>query len=119
MWLAALVLSNVFAQLEGSAFSNNLTGGKQQAQQILNANFPSQSGSPAQVVVTTGNAFTGSANEARTSRLVDALRSLPHVSAVVSPFSPQGATQIARNGHIAYLRVQFDQQAGELAYSCY
>jgi RND superfamily putative drug exporter len=114
MWLAALVLSNVFAQLEGSAFSNNLTGGKQQAQQILNANFPSQSGSPAQVVVSTGNAFTGSANEARTSRLVDALRSLPHVSAVVSPFSPQGATQIARNGHIAYLRVQFDQQAGNL-----
>ena len=114
MWLAALVLSNVFAQLEGSAFSNNLTGGKQQAQQILNANFPSQSGSPAQVVVTTGNAFTGSANEARTSRLVDALRSLPHVSAVVSPFSPQGATQIARNGHIAYLRVQFDEQAGNL-----
>jgi RND superfamily putative drug exporter len=114
MWLAALVLSNVFAQLEGSAFSNNLTGGKQQAQQILNANFPSQSGSPAQVVVTTGNAFTGSANEARTSSLVDALRSLPHVSAVVSPFSPQGATQIARNGHIAYLRVQFDEQAGNL-----
>ena len=114
MWLAALVLSNVFAQLEGSAFSNNLTGGKQQAQQILNANFPSQSGSPAQVVVTTGSAFTGSANEARTSRLVDALRSLPHVSAVVSPFSPQGATQVARNRHIAYLRVQFDEQAGNL-----
>jgi putative drug exporter of the RND superfamily len=114
MWLAALVLSNVFAQLEGSAFSNNLTGGKQQAQQILNANFPSQSGSPAQVVVTTGTAFTGSANEAQTSRLVDALRSLPHVSAVVSPLSPQGATQIARNGHTAYLRVQFDEQAGNL-----
>jgi putative drug exporter of the RND superfamily len=114
MWLTALVLSNVFAQLEGSAFSNNLTGGKQQAQQILNANFPSQSGSPAQVVVTTGTAFTGSANAARTSRLVDALRSLPHVSAVVSPLSPQGATQIARNGRVAYLRVQFDEQAGNL-----
>ena len=114
MWLAALVLSNVFAQLEGSAFSNNLTGGKQQAQQILNANFPSQSGSPAQVVVTTGTAFTGSANEARTSSLVDALRSLPHVSAVVSPLSPEGATQISRNGHIAYVRVQFDEQAGNL-----
>ena len=114
MWLAALVLSNVFAQLEGSAFSNNLTGGKQQAQQILNANFPNQSGSPAQVVVTTGTAFTGSANAARTSRLADALRSLPHVSAVVSPLSPQGATQIAHNGHIAYLRVQFDEQAGNL-----
>ena len=71
MWLAALVLSNVFAQLDGSAFSNNLSGGKQQAQQILNANFPTQSGSPAQVVVTTGTAFTGSVRAPLRSRETD------------------------------------------------
>ncbi len=114
IWLAALVFSNVFAQLEGSAFSNNLTGGAKGAQLILDANFPNQSGSPAQVVVTTGTAFTGRANEARTSQMVRSLSSLPHVSAVVSPLSPRGAAQISRNGHIAYLNVQFDQQAGDL-----
>jgi len=114
VWLVALVASNVFAQLAGSAFSDNLTGGTQEAQQILNANFPSQSGSPAQVVVTTGTPFTDAANQARTAKLVDALRPLSHVSAVVSPFSPQGAAQISRNRHIGYVRVEFDEQAGNL-----
>jgi len=51
VWLVALIASNVFAQVAGSAFSDNLSGGTKEAQQILNANFPSQSGSPAQVVV--------------------------------------------------------------------
>ena len=114
IWLVALVASNVFAQAAGSAFSNNLTGGKQEVQQILNANFPSQAGSPAQVVVTTSAPLTDAANQARTARLSAALRTLPHVSAVVSPFSPQGAAQVSRDGHIAYVRVQFDEQAGNL-----
>ncbi len=114
IWLVALVASNVFAQMAGSAFSNNLTGGKQPVQQILNANFPNQAGSPAQVVVTTGTPFADPANRARTTRLVDALRTLPHVSAVVSPLTPAGAAQISRDGHIAYVRVQFDEEAGNL-----
>ena len=68
VWLVALVAFNVFAQAAGSAFTNNLTGGKQQVQQILNANFPTQAGSPAQVVVTTGTPFTDAANQARTTQ---------------------------------------------------
>jgi putative drug exporter of the RND superfamily len=114
IWLVALVASNVFAQMAGSAFSNNLSGGTQEVQQILSANFPSQAGSPAQVVVTTGTPFTDAANEARTARLVAALRPLSHVSAVVSPLSPAGAAQVSQDGHIAYVRVQFDEQAGNL-----
>ncbi len=90
IWLVALIATNVFAQAAGSAFSNNLTGGKQTVQQILNADFPSQAGSPAQVVITTSTPFTDPANQARTTQLVDALRRLSHVSAVVSPLSPAG-----------------------------
>ena len=80
IWLVALVATNVFAQAAGSAFTNNLTGGKQTVQQILNANFPAQAGSPAQVVITTSTPFTDPANQARTTQLVNALRRLPHVS---------------------------------------
>ncbi|MBF6557317.1 MAG: MMPL family transporter [Acidimicrobiales bacterium] len=114
VWLVALVASNVFAQMAGSAFSNNLTGGKQEVQQILDANFLNQAGSPAQVVITTTTPFSDGANRARTARLVAALRPLAHVSAAVSPFSPEGATQNSRNGHVAYVRVQFDELAGNL-----
>ena len=52
--------------------------------------------------------------EARTARLVAALTPLAHVSEVVSPFSPAGSHQISRDGHIAYVQVVFDQQAGDL-----
>jgi RND superfamily putative drug exporter len=114
IWLGALVFSNVFAQAAGSSFTNNLTGGKPDVQQILDANFPSQAGSPAQVVVTTSSPFSDPSNQARTAQLANALRPLSHVSAVVSPLSPAGAHQISRNGHIAYVQVQFNQQAGNL-----
>jgi putative drug exporter of the RND superfamily len=114
LWLVALVATNVGAQMAGSAFSNNLTGGTQTAQQILNADFPSQSGSPAQVVVSTTLPFDDPANRARTAKLAAALAPLAHVSAVVSPFAAQGAGQISRDGHIGYLRVEFDEQAGNL-----
>ena len=114
IWLGALVATNVFAQAAGSSFTNNLTGGKQTVQQILNANFPSQAGSPAQVVITTTSPFTDPANQARTTRLVNALGRQSHVSQAVSPLSPAGAHQIAPEGHIAYVAVQFNQQAGDL-----
>jgi RND superfamily putative drug exporter len=114
IWLVALVGSNGLAHVVGSNFSNNLTGGAQPVQQILNQAFPAQKGSPAQVVITTTGSVTDAAVESHTQRLVDALRPLAHVSEVVSPFSPAGAHQISRDGHIAYVQVQFDQQAGDL-----
>jgi len=113
-WIVGLIAVNVLAQSAGSNFSNNLSGGTKSAQQILNAEFPAASGSPAQVVITTSGSFTDPANQARTQRLVAALSPLAHVSAVTSPFSPLGATQISKNGHIGYIRLNFDQSAGTL-----
>jgi len=114
VWVVALVGVNVGAQALGSSFSNNLSGGTQSAQQILDNEFPAASGSPAQVVITTSAPFSDPANQQRTQQLSAALAPLAHVSAVVSPFSPQGASQISRDGHIGYIRVTFDQAAGDL-----
>jgi RND superfamily putative drug exporter len=114
IWLIALVGVNVGAQVAGSAFTNNLTSGPQPVQQILNRAFPAQSGSPAQVVITTAGPVTAPAVEARTARMAAALAPLAHVSDVVSPFTPAGAHQVSPGGHIAFLQVVFDQQAGDL-----
>jgi RND superfamily putative drug exporter len=114
LWLIALVGSNVAAQATGSNFSNNLTGGAQPVQQILNQAFPSQKGSPAEVVITTTGPVSAPAVQQRTAKLVAALIPLAHVSDVVSPFAPAGAHQISKNGHIAYVQVVFDEQAGNL-----
>ena len=114
VWLIALVGVNVGAQVAGSDFSNNLTGGKQPVQQILNQAFPDQAGSPAQVVITSPGPITAASVQARTARLVAALRPLAHVSQVTSPFTPAGTHQISPDGRIAYVQVVFDQQAGDL-----
>ena len=45
-WLVALVGANVLAQAAGSNFSNNLTGGAQPVQQILNGRFPARRAVP-------------------------------------------------------------------------
>ena len=114
IWVVALIGVNVGAQALGSNFSNNLSGGTQSAQQILNDDFPAFSGSPAQVVITTTAPFTDPANAARTEKLAAALTGLPHVAAVTSPLTPAGASQISRDGHIGFVRVNFDEAAGNL-----
>jgi len=114
IWVIGLVGVNFSAQALGSNFSNNLSGGTQSAQQILDTQFPSLSGSPAQVVIATTAPFTDPANRARTEELSAALRPLAHVSSVASPFGPLGASQISSDGHIGYVRVDFDQAAGDL-----
>jgi RND superfamily putative drug exporter len=114
IWLIALVGFNFGAQAAGSAFTNNLTGGAQPVQQILNQAFPAQAGSPAQVVITSTGPITAASVEARTAQLVAALTPLAHVSQVVSPFSRAGAHQVSGDGHIAYVQIDFDQQAGDL-----
>ncbi len=113
-WIVGLVGVNFGAQALGSNFSDNLSSGTQSAQQILNTEFPSVSGSPAQVVVTTTTPFADPSNRARTEELSATLSMLAHVSSVVSPFSSQGGDQISRGGHIGYVRVNFDEAAGNL-----
>jgi putative drug exporter of the RND superfamily len=114
LWLIGLVALNFAAHAAGSAFTNNLNGGTQPVERILNQAFPGQSGSQDQVVITTSGPVTAPSVQARTAKLVAALRPLAHVSEVVSPFSVGGAHQISRDGHIAYVQVAFDEQTGNL-----
>ncbi len=114
LWFVVLIGANVGAQAAGSNFSNNLTGGRQPVQQILDRAFPDQAGSPNQVVISTTGPISAASVQARTTQLVGALKPLAHVSEVISPFSAPGAHQISSDGHVAYVQVVFDQQAGDL-----
>ncbi len=114
LWLVALVGTNVVAHAAGRNFSNNLTGRAQPVQQILDQAFPNQKGSPAQVVITSSGPVTAASVKDQTAKMVAAITPLAHVSDVVSPFTAAGAHQISTDGHIAYVQVVFDQQAGDL-----
>lgn len=113
-WLVAVVAFNVFAHSAGSRFTNNLTMSGQPIQKVLDRAFPGQSGSQNEIVITTTGPVTAPSVESRTAVMVHAIRPLAHVSEVVSPFSPAGAHQISRDGHIAYLQLSFNESTGTL-----
>ncbi len=118
LWIGGLVAITVLAQGFGSRFQDNFSSGNspsQQVQNILAARFPQTAGTTADVVIHTAGPVTSPATVATTTKMATALRSLPHVSGVVSPFSPQATHQISAGGHIAFATVQFDQDQAAIA----
>jgi RND superfamily putative drug exporter len=98
------------AQLVGTRFENKFTSGNvpsQQALNLLQSRFPAAAGDQAQVVFKTAEPVSSASNRAAIERLAQELRGLPYVASVLSPFTPQGAFQISRDGHIAYLTLIF------------
>jgi len=109
-WIVVLVGATAAAQLIGTRFENKFTSGNvpsQQALDLLQSRFPSAAGDSAQVVLKTAAPVASGADRADIEALATRLASLPDVASVVSPFSPGGAFQVSRDGHIAYLTVNF------------
>ena len=71
-------------------------------------------GDQAQVVFHTTAPIDDPTNQAAIARLDVQIEGLPHVVGVKGPLGPSGTHQVASDGHIAYARVQFDEQAGTL-----
>ena len=112
-WIVGLVAVNVLAQSSGSNFTNNLTGGTQSAQQILEP--PSGIiGQPG----TGGRDHHGAVHRPRQPGPDRQAGRRTHAPgscvSVTSPFDPQGAVQISKDGHIGYVRINFDQSAGNV-----
>ena len=78
------------AQAAGSDFSNNLTGARNRCSRSSTGRSPTRRAVPAQVVITSTARSTRRSVQARTAKLVAALRPLAHVSEVVSPFTAGG-----------------------------
>jgi len=109
-WVAGLVVVTALSTAFPGVFLDKFGGGSTEsarAQRLLSARFPAQSGDNAQVVFETTAPVTSPSVQAAISRDLDALRGLPHVAAVRSPFDSPG--QIAPSGTIAYATVEFDQ----------
>jgi RND superfamily putative drug exporter len=110
-WIFLLVVVIGSSNALGSAFHNNFTlnnSPSHQAYLLLSQRFPNQSGDSAEVVVHTTTPVDTPANTAAIARLVDAMRTLPSVSAVRSPFAPGASRQMSADGHTAFVAVQFD-----------
>jgi RND superfamily putative drug exporter len=118
-WVALLVVVTLLSRAAGSNYSNSFTLPKTQstdAIQLLQAASPKVSGDTEQVVFQTshGVKVTDPAVMARINTMVGKLAKVPHVSKIVTPYQPQGAAHISKDGTIAFVTVTFDKQAQNL-----
>jgi RND superfamily putative drug exporter len=118
IWTVALIAALGTFRLVGSNFSNDLTlpgTPSQHAADLLARDFPSQAGDQDQIVfATSGGPVTARAARARIGPALARVARLPHVVAVTSPLSAQGAHQISSDGSTAFATVVFDHQARTL-----
>ncbi len=115
LWIVALIGITAVAQTVGTDFKNKFTAGNtpsQQAQNILAARFPSQSGDSADIVFHTATPVAD--NRAAIDEVLASVRPLPDVARVTSPFAQDGAHQIAPHDDIAFAQVQFSTDTADI-----
>jgi len=110
-WLCALALAIVVQSGTGSRYaSGTKLSGTQSAQAatLLSRAAPSAAGDTERVVIAVkqGN-VTDPQVRASVVPMLAQLTRLPKVSSVVSPYSTAGASQVGRNGKVAYATVNF------------
>ncbi len=117
-WIVALVGSFAASSAVGTNYSNSFSlkgTDSQRAVDLLKRDFPAQSGDSDQIVF---HVHSGGVAEpavrARVTPVLEQIARLPHVSGVVSPYSPAGARDVSRDGQIAFATVTFDQRANVL-----
>ncbi|MDQ1455420.1 MAG: putative drug exporter of the superfamily [Actinomycetota bacterium] len=120
LWLLAFVgLGFLGAQL-GGAYSQSfsLPGTEsQRAADVLTARFPARAGDSGQIVFAARGGVRSATVQSRVEQLLTDVSRVPEVASVASPYAKSGASQIARDGSVAYATVQFDRHEADIATS--
>ncbi|HVM65494.1 MAG TPA: MMPL family transporter [Acidimicrobiales bacterium] len=117
-WVGTLVLVGFLSKTAGGKDTTNfsLPGTEsQQAVNLLKARFPARSGDTADIVFSAPGA--GGIDAARgqiEAAVAAAQRANPHISAVASPFGPQGVREVSADHHVAFAEVQLDVSSNTL-----
>ena len=121
-WVVLLLAVNALAQSAGTEYSNNFTlpnSDAQRAADLLQRSFPAQAGDRDTIVfkVASGTVLDP-AVRARMSAMFAKVATLPHVSAVISPYAGAAAGRsISADRRIAFATVVFDEKANLLPVS--
>ncbi|MBC6459680.1 MMPL family transporter [Actinomadura sp. HBU206391] len=118
-WLLILVLCTAAARAAGSDYSSSLNlpnTDSSRATELLETATTHASGASEQVVVESRSAgrLTEPAAKARVEAILARIAELPHVTRVVSPYTPEGAAQISGDQRVAFAAVTFDGTAEEI-----
>src|SRR3954463_10402287 len=106
-WLFALIATTVISGIVGPTFSNDFNLPDTESTRALNlltAVAPQQSGDTEQVVVATNGGLSGTTPEIdqRVSAWLKRFPTLPHFSAVFSPYTTACAQQISPDKSVAF-----------------
>ena len=117
-WVVLLIGVSVAANAVGTRQATNFSlpgTDTQRALDLLQREFPAQAGDTDQIVFrATSGRVDAAGIRAQVSPMLRQVSKVPHVSSVISPFSPAGADAISKDGRIAFATVNFDQRANQL-----
>ena len=117
VWVIAAVGVGLLAKgLDGQTTDNFRIGGSQsqEALDLLETQFPSQSGSTATVVFQSNDGIDDPTVKTAISESVTNLAKIPHVTSVTDPYGPLGAAIVSKSGDIALVTVQYDELAQKI-----
>ncbi|MFD3522647.1 MMPL family transporter [Streptomyces sp. NPDC058653] len=118
-WLLILVATVALSQTFGSRYneSASLPGTDAQAAvTLLTENFPQASGEGDQIVIEATGGATVHSDSVRNlvTTMLAKVADIPGIASVVSPYSPEGAKQISRDGTIAFAAVNWRMRAADV-----
>ncbi len=116
MWIVALVGAGTLASTAGGEYSQDFSlpgSDSQAAYDLLKERFPQFAGDTADIVFRADEGVADPRIRSAMEGLFAELETVDHVVAVDSPYSEQGARQIAPDGDIAFATVRFENLDGE------
>ncbi|MBV9683160.1 MAG: MMPL family transporter [Solirubrobacterales bacterium] len=117
-WVAVAILTTVLASAAGRNYATNfsLPGTEsQRALDLLKKEFPAQSGDVDTIVFHTASGTVDDpAVKAAVTKLLDQVRSVPHVVLVRSPYDAGGAVQVSHDGRTAFATINWSKPANLL-----
>ena len=119
-WLVILVAINLAAMTFGGENKQDfLSPGtdSKAAIEILDERFPAQAGDTVTIVIHDDAGAASPGVWAVAEPLVERVRQLPHVVAVVAPWDPAGGAQLSTDGTTGYATVQLDSTSARFPVS--
>ncbi len=117
-WIAALIVIGLVAGSMGAEYSEEFklpASDSTEAYELLEDNFPQQSGSTAQIVFKAEEGVESPQVRKEMESVFKQVEAEEHVSEVASPYGGAGgAAAISEDGKIAYATIQYDVQSNKL-----
>jgi putative drug exporter of the RND superfamily len=122
-WIVLLLAVTAISRIVGNSYSNFDYGlpnsDTTHAQTLLTEGSPKLAGDTELVAFSALHGTSVNDPQVRTpvTSMLQRLASVPHVTSVVSPYSPGGDGQISKGGTIAFATVTFDQPTASISLS--